>query len=66
MRVSLPMPHATSITFAPTASRMLATPLMNEIWVTQKATETCLIFYPVCRSVIRMCSFEGSTTMLTS
>jgi hypothetical protein len=44
MPVSLPMPLATSITSAPTASRMLATPLVNEILVAQKATETCLIF----------------------
>ncbi len=43
MRLSSPMPRATTSTFAPSASQSSATSLMNEILVARKPFEAYLI-----------------------
>ena len=51
MRLSKPMPAATSFTSAPSASQMLAISLMKQILVARKALQAYLIISAVRRSV---------------
>jgi hypothetical protein len=54
MRGSYPIPVATSLMSAPSASQMLAISLMNEILVARNAFEAYLIISAVRKSVITM------------
>ena len=51
MRVSRPIPRATSVTSAPTSSETFAISLMNEIFVARKAFEASLIISAEATSV---------------
>ncbi len=59
MRLSAPMPTATSFTSAPSASQMLAISLMKEIFVARKALDAYLIISAVRRSVTMMGARSG-------
>jgi len=59
MRLSKPMPRATSITSAPRLSQMLAISLMKLILVARKALEAYLIISAVRRSVTTIGARSG-------
>ena len=54
IRLSMPIPRATSWTSAPAASQRFATTLINEIFIARNAFEACLMISALCADVNRM------------
>ena len=64
MRLSRPIPRATSVTSAPTSSETLAISLMNEIFVARKALEASLTISDEATSVRTISPPERAVELL--